>query len=56
VYFGLPERSFNSFYQAANEAAISRLMENHFGMLRRRSDSGEEGWKAGVGETFEIGK
>ena len=25
VYFGLPERPFNSFYDAANEAAISRL-------------------------------
>ncbi len=25
VYFGLPERSFDSFYQAANEAALSRL-------------------------------
>jgi PAP2 superfamily len=25
VFFGLPERSFKSFYEAANEAAISRL-------------------------------
>jgi hypothetical protein len=25
VYFGLPEREFKSFYEAANEAAISRL-------------------------------
>lgn len=25
IYFGLPERSFTSFYQAAGEAAISRL-------------------------------
>lgn len=25
VYFGLPERSFSSFYQAADEASISRL-------------------------------
>lgn len=25
VYFGIPERSFTSFYQAANEAAMSRL-------------------------------
>lgn len=25
VYFGLPERDFQSFYQASNEAAISRL-------------------------------
>lgn len=25
VYFGLPERKFNSFYEAADEAAISRL-------------------------------
>lgn len=25
VYFGLPERHFNSFYEAASEAAISRL-------------------------------
>ncbi|MGC3944952.1 MAG: vanadium-dependent haloperoxidase [Chryseolinea sp.] len=25
LYFGLPERDFQSFYQAANEAAISRL-------------------------------
>ena len=25
VYFGLPEREFNSFFQAADEAAISRL-------------------------------
>lgn len=25
VYFGLPERHFKSFYEASNEAAISRL-------------------------------
>ena len=25
LYFGLPERDFSSFYQAANEAAVSRL-------------------------------
>lgn len=25
VYFGIPERHFNSFYEASNEAAISRL-------------------------------
>ncbi len=25
IYFGLPERRFNSFYEAANEAAVSRL-------------------------------
>lgn len=25
VYFGLPERSFNSFFEASEEAAISRL-------------------------------
>jgi hypothetical protein len=25
VYFGLPVREFSSFYQAADEAAISRL-------------------------------
>ena len=25
IYFGLPERHFNSFYEAANEAAISRI-------------------------------
>jgi hypothetical protein len=25
IYFGLPSREFKSFYQAANEAAISRL-------------------------------
>lgn len=25
LYFGLPERSFNSFYEASDEAAISRL-------------------------------
>ena len=25
VYFGLPERNFKSFYEASNEAAISRL-------------------------------
>lgn len=25
IYFGIPEREFTSFYQAANEAAISRL-------------------------------
>lgn len=25
LYFGIPERDFTSFYQAANEAAISRL-------------------------------
>jgi hypothetical protein len=25
IYFGLPERKFNSFFEASNEAAISRL-------------------------------
>jgi hypothetical protein len=25
LYFGIPERRFNSFYEAANEAAVSRL-------------------------------
>jgi hypothetical protein len=25
LYFGLPERNFNSFYEAANEAAMSRM-------------------------------
>ena len=38
VYFGLPERTFNSFYEAANEAAISRL----YGGIHFR-DACEEG-------------
>jgi hypothetical protein len=38
VYFGLPERSFNSFYEAANEAAMSRL----YGGIHFR-DACEEG-------------
>ncbi|MGY6520909.1 MAG: vanadium-dependent haloperoxidase [Mongoliitalea sp.] len=42
VYFGLPERAFNSFYQAAEEAAISRL----YGGIHFR-DAIEEGVKQG---------
>jgi hypothetical protein len=42
VYFGLPERDFSSFYQAANEAAISRL----YGGIHFR-DACEEGVKQG---------
>lgn len=38
IYFGLPERQFNSFYEAANEAAISRL----YGGIHFR-DACEEG-------------
>lgn len=38
IYFGLPERSFNSFYEAANEAALSRL----YGGIHFR-DACEEG-------------
>ncbi|MFD2202525.1 vanadium-dependent haloperoxidase [Shivajiella indica] len=42
VYFGLPERHFSSFYQAAEEAAISRL----YGGIHFR-DAIEEGTKQG---------
>jgi hypothetical protein len=42
VYFGLPERPFSSFYQAAEEAAISRL----YGGIHFR-DAIEEGAKQG---------
>jgi hypothetical protein len=42
VYFGLPERQFQSFYQAADEAAISRL----YGGIHFR-DAIEEGVKQG---------
>ncbi len=42
VYFGLPVRSFTSFYQAAEEAAISRL----YGGIHFR-DAIEEGVKQG---------
>lgn len=42
IYFGLPERRFSSFYQAANEAAISRL----YGGIHFR-DACEEGLKQG---------
>ena len=47
VYFGLPERKFNSFYDAANEAALSRL----YGGIHFR-DACEEGLAQGrkVGE------
>ena len=38
VYFGLPERDFNSFFEAADEAAISRL----YGGIHFR-DACEEG-------------
>ncbi|HMI65027.1 MAG TPA: vanadium-dependent haloperoxidase [Cyclobacteriaceae bacterium] len=38
IYFGLPERNFTSFYQAANEAALSRL----YGGIHFR-DACEEG-------------
>ena len=38
MYFGLPERNFSSFYQAANEAALSRL----YGGIHFR-DACEEG-------------
>ncbi len=42
VYFGLPERKFTSFYQAAHEAAISRL----YGGIHFR-DACDEGVKQG---------
>ncbi|MCL6258285.1 vanadium-dependent haloperoxidase [Aquiflexum sp. TKW24L] len=42
VYFGLPERPFQSFYKAADEAAISRL----YGGIHFR-DAIEEGVKQG---------
>ncbi len=42
VYFGLPERSFNSFYEAAHEAAMSRL----YGGIHYR-DACEEGLAQG---------
>ncbi|UJP63257.1 vanadium-dependent haloperoxidase [Mongoliitalea daihaiensis] len=42
IYFGLPERAFDSFYQAAEEAAISRL----YGGIHFR-DAIEEGVKQG---------
>jgi hypothetical protein len=42
MYFGLPERNFTSFYQAANEAALSRL----YGGIHFR-DACEEGVKQG---------
>ncbi|HYG38429.1 MAG TPA: vanadium-dependent haloperoxidase [Cytophagales bacterium] len=43
VFFGLPERKFNSFFQAADEAAISRLYGGiHF------MDAIEEGKKQGT--------
>jgi hypothetical protein len=42
VYFGLPERPFQSFSQAADEAAISRL----YGGIHFR-DAIEEGVKQG---------
>ena len=47
VYFGLPERNFSSFYEASNEAAMSRL----YGGIHFR-DACEEGVKQGrkVGE------
>lgn len=47
VYFGLPEREFNSFYEAANEAAMSRL----YGGIHFR-DACEEGVAQGrkIGE------
>jgi hypothetical protein len=38
LYFGLPERRFNSFYEASEEAAISRL----YGGIHYR-DACEEG-------------
>lgn len=47
LYFGLPERDFDSFYQAANEAALSRL----YGGIHFR-DACEQGFVQGrnVGE------
>lgn len=42
VYFGLPERTFKSFYEAASEAAISRL----YGGIHFR-DACEEGLEQG---------
>ncbi|WP_297338282.1 vanadium-dependent haloperoxidase [Algoriphagus sp.] len=42
VYFGLPERQFDSFFQASSEAAISRL----YGGIHFR-DAIEEGLKQG---------
>lgn len=43
IYFGLPERSFNSFEEAAREAAISRL----YGGIHFR-DACEEGFRQGT--------
>lgn len=43
IYFGLPERSFNSFEEAAHEAAMSRL----YGGIHFR-DACEEGFKQGT--------
>lgn len=43
IYFGLPERSFNSFEGAAHEAAMSRL----YGGIHFR-DACEEGFKQGT--------
>ncbi|HEU5146226.1 MAG TPA: haloperoxidase, partial [Chryseosolibacter sp.] len=43
IYFGLPERSFNSFKEAAQEAAMSRL----YGGIHFR-DACEEGFKQGT--------
>ena len=42
LYFGLPERDFNSFYQAANEAAMSRM----YGGIHFR-DACEQGFVQG---------
>lgn len=42
IYFGLPERKFSSFYEAANEAAMSRL----YGGIHFR-DACEEGLAQG---------
>ncbi len=49
VYFGLPERAFRSFNQAAEEAAISRL----YGGIHFR-DAIEEGMKQGKKIGFHI--
>lgn len=52
IYFGLPERKFNSFIEAANEAAVSRL----YGGIHFR-DACEEGLQQGrrVGQ-YVLGK
>ena len=49
VYFGLPERTFNSFHEAAAEAAMSRL----YGGIHFR-DACEEGLAQGRGVGLNV--